>query len=72
MIGVKVAYKLADFPCCHQWKMPHKGEYIAAIEPSVVNMVGPHIGHPDCVAPILHAEESRTFYTELTFIDALI
>ena len=71
-IGVKVTYKLADFPYCNEWKTPHKGEYIAAIEPSVVDMGGPHIGQPDCVAPILHAGESRVFYTELTFIDTLI
>ena len=70
-LGVRVTFNGNDFPAFNEWKYIGKGEYVAALEPVVLDMDGPKLGEPGCAAPVLSPGESREYHYKLEFTDRL-
>ena len=70
-LGVRVAFNGNDFPLFNEWKYLAKGNYVAALEPVVVDMDGPKLGQNGCNAPELLPLESKAYHYRLEFFDHL-
>ena len=70
-LGVRVTCSGTDFPVFNEWKYLGKGEYVVALEPTVMDMDGPKLGQPGCPAPELLPGESKTYNYRLEFVDRL-